>query len=218
LPVTAYDASLILQYSAGLITSFTAGNKKSGMANADVSITIENGFVVFRSSGDLFGLNITVPKDFNNLGQPQVLNTDMISAFNINQTTYAIGLATAFVPKSGDIFMKIPIIGSPGVEVTFNMIVNTVYKTVTISLITGVDELNDESISLFPNPVTNELKISNISQNSTISIYNSNGKLLISKTSRSSIEKIDVSSLINGVYLIRITENKTSKTFRLIKQ
>ncbi|NOU17000.1 MAG: T9SS type A sorting domain-containing protein [Bacteroidales bacterium] len=216
--ITAYDASLILQYSAGIITSFPAGSKKSGNENAEIKITIDKRFVQFRSKGELFGLNISVPKDFSNLGQPQILNSDMMSAFNINQTTYAVGLATAYPPKSGDVFMRIPIIGSTGSDITFDMIVNTVNVTVTVNLATGILEINESSLSMFPNPVTNELTINSISKNATISIYDLTGKLLISKIAKSETEKIDVSGLAIGAYTVKITDNKVTKTGKLIKQ
>lgn len=216
--ITAYDASLILQYSAGIITSFPAGSKKSGNENAEIKITIDKRFVQFRSKGELFGLNVSVPKDFSNLGQPQVLNSEMISAFNINQTTYAVGLATAYPPKNGDVFMRIPIIGSTDSDITFDMIVNTENVTVTVNLATGILEINESSLSMFPNPVTNELTINNISKNTTISIYDLTGKLLISRIAKSATEIIDVSGLANGAYSVIITDNGVTKTGKLIKQ
>jgi len=216
--ITAYDASLILQYSAGIITSFPAGSKKSGNENAEIKITIDKKFIQFRSKGDLFGLNISIPKDFNNLGQPQVLNSDMISAFNINQTTYAVGLATAYPPKNGDVFLKIPIVGSTGSDLIFNMTVNAENVTVTVNLATGILEINESSLSMFPNPVTNELTINNTSKNATISIYDLTGKLLIRRVAKSATEIIDVSGLANGAYTVKIIDNKVTKTGKLIKQ
>ena len=108
--VTANDAALILKYSANIISSFPTGNSKSAsLSNADVNITLENKTLVFRSSGDLIGLNVFVKDNFQALGTPQVLNDSMISAFNIDATKYAIGLATAFVPKENSVFLKIPL-------------------------------------------------------------------------------------------------------------
>ncbi len=216
--ITAYDASLILQYSAGIITSFPTGSKKSGNENAEIKIIIDKRFIQFRSKGELFGLNISIPKDFNNLGQPQILNSDMISAININQTTYTVGLATAYPPKNGDVFLKIPIVGSTGSDLIFNMTVNAENVTVTVNLATGILEINENSLSMFPNPVTNELTINSISKNATISIYDLTGKLLISIVAKSATEIIDVSGLADGAYTVKITDNRVTKTGKLIKQ
>ena len=115
-------------------------------------------------------------------------------------------------------FIKIPIIGSSNLKVTFDMIVNTENKSVTVDLATGINEINENSLSMFPNPVTNELTINNISKNSTISIYDLNGRLIINKISKSEIEKIDVSNLTNGIYLIKVSDKKAIITSKFVKQ
>jgi hypothetical protein len=60
--------------------------------------------------------------------------------------------------------------------------------------------------------------ISNISENSIISICDLTGKLFISKIAVSASEKIDVSSLAKGVYSIKIIDENITKTLKLIKQ
>ncbi len=215
--VTASDASDILKFTVGLINKFAAGKKS--INNADIDIKIENGNIVFRSSGELFGLNVSVNENKSLLGTPQILNTNMLSATNISTSTYAIGLATSAAQKADEIFMKIPILGSSNSKITFDMVVNTENKSVTVDLsITSVNEINENSLSMFPNPVTNELTINNISKNATISIYDLNGKLLINKTANSTIEKIDVSNLAGGVYSVKVSDNHSTKTSKLIKQ
>jgi hypothetical protein len=74
------------------------------------------------------------------------------------------------------------------------------------------------TIKIFPNPVINELTINNIDENSIISIYDLNGQLLINKTAKSITEKIDVSSLASGIYFIKIINENTINTSKLIKQ
>jgi hypothetical protein len=101
--VTANDASEILKYTVGAITRFTVGKKRGTTDNAEINVKMENGNIVFRSTGDLFGLNVFVNENKNLLGTPQFLNANMLSATNISSTTYAIGLATPNAPKEGDI-------------------------------------------------------------------------------------------------------------------
>jgi hypothetical protein len=56
--VTAYDAAMILQYSAGIVTDFIGSSKKSA-SFADVTVEVVGNEIVFHSSGDLIGLNIS---------------------------------------------------------------------------------------------------------------------------------------------------------------
>lgn len=83
---------------------------------------------------------------------------------------------------------------------------------------TGVNEISKNPVSMFPNPVANELTITELSLNSIILIFDINGKLLITKIAKSTTEKIDVSSLANGFYTINVTDKKIIKTNKLIKQ
>jgi hypothetical protein len=82
----------------------------------------------------------------------------------------------------------------------------------------GIENPSARPLIFFPNPVSNDLYISNIGEKSTISIYDLNGKLLLSKTSGFDSEKIDVSFLSNGIYIIKVTDNTTIRACRMIKQ
>jgi hypothetical protein len=82
----------------------------------------------------------------------------------------------------------------------------------------GITDLEENSLSIYPNPAIHELMISNISENSIISICDLTGKLFISKIAVSASEKIDVSSLAKGVYSIKIIDENITKTLKLIKQ
>jgi hypothetical protein len=49
-------------------------------------------------------------------------------------------------------------------------------------------------------------------------IYDLNGRLLINKTAVITTEKIDVSLLDKGIYLIKVMDEKTIRTTKMIKQ
>lgn len=92
--------------------------------------------------------------------------------------------------------------------------------TITVTqnaLITGFTEINNSMI-MFPNPVTTELTIQNIRLKATIEIFDVKGKLVFNKISELSNEIIDVKNLLEGVYAIRVTDKKTTMTRKLIKQ
>jgi hypothetical protein len=62
-----------------------------------------------------------------------------------------------------------------------------------------------EEITLFPNPVKNEINIKGISKNSPFEIYSLDGKLIKSGNYKPS-NSISVSSLNSGVYILKIQE------------
>ena len=86
-------------------------------------------------------------------------------------------------------------------------------------LVQDVNELNVKNISLYPNPSTGIVNVRN-SGDLDISVFNSLGLELINVKIYSDIEKsIDLSQYPNGVYYIRLYNNKEVFTlpFQLIK-
>lgn len=86
----------------------------------------------------------------------------------------------------------------------------------TLSLDTN-SVLNNKEISVFPNPVKNDLKIRNINEKSTLVLSTLNGKNLM-ETSLSIDEKINVSKLKPGVYMLHIYNNKQNFNKLIIKK
>lgn len=83
---------------------------------------------------------------------------------------------------------------------------------------TGLDELNRDAVTVYPNPASNEITVTNSGQNATILIYDWNGKLLLSKTDVPNPAKINVSSLARGVYTVKISDKANSKSIKFTKQ
>jgi len=75
-------------------------------------------------------------------------------------------------------------------------------------------ETTIDSIKIFPNPVNNVLYISGNLQFYNIELYSILGQKLLTKTSSS---KIDMSLLNNGVYLLKISNENSTYTARVIK-
>ena len=92
-------------------------------------------------------------------------------------------------------------------------ILNGVKVDLELSTNTNNDITNDQ-ITLYPNPVKKELKISG--EFSTIEIYDVIGKLVLGPYSKKSI---DISSLNNGLYnaILKTKNNFTSKKFTIQK-
>ena len=71
---------------------------------------------------------------------------------------------------------------------------------------TGIMQINDNGeVSLYPNPVKKDLYIKTPSEKSTINIYSLQGSLLKTIPAYISHDIIDVSTLLSGVYLVKIS-------------
>lgn len=77
-------------------------------------------------------------------------------------------------------------------------------------------DVTKSKIQIFPNPVSDVIRISGIDNGQTIQIYNVDGRLI--KTDAFD-QKVDVSSLSAGVYVLRITtKNFESHEFKFVKK
>jgi sugar lactone lactonase YvrE len=79
----------------------------------------------------------------------------------------------------------------------------------TISAISVFSQYKD--ISVYPNPATNSLTITNITSPTTISFYDTIGKLIIEKHTEGNMT-IDTSTLTHGFYFL-VTEDRNGKAF-----
>jgi endonuclease I len=77
----------------------------------------------------------------------------------------------------------------------------------------SIDDFNKISITLYPNPSSNYIKISGIKSKTNINIYDVLGKKILSKTIEESQNNIDVSQLKKGLYFIRIESNNFALKF-----
>ena len=84
--------------------------------------------------------------------------------------------------------------------------------------VNGVSKHNNESISLFPNPVKEVLTIY-VENNKRIMLYDLQCKLQLDFSLIPGLNKIDLSALSKGAYIVIVHENNlSSETIKLIKQ
>ncbi|WBV61887.1 fibronectin type III domain-containing protein [Chryseobacterium camelliae] len=76
--------------------------------------------------------------------------------------------------------------------------------------------LNQTDILIYPNPVSTVLNVKNISKRANYKIYNAAGQLVTKGIILNN--KVDVHSLINGVYMIDIEDGSTSVQKKFIKE
>ena len=213
--ITAYDAGMILQYSAGIISSFSSTALKSAPA-AGVSIEVGDNYLLFRSRGELLGLNINTTNQQGLLGTPEVLKKEFMSAINMDGTTYRIGLCTASAASDGDAVMRIPYNGVG--SVTFHIIENAEERMVNIDLLTGMFVSELSQIEIYPNPVIDILLISGLSGPAFVRIYNIHGQLLLTAHTEGNRGEIDLSNLPGGIYMIMFEMGKETVIRKFLKR
>jgi hypothetical protein len=203
--VTANDASLILKYVVGLINQFP----KRGLnySNGYVLTSIENNEIVFRSFGELQGLNVSFLNQFDKLNPASfIYANDAISAVNILDNIHKVGIAFNNSPDPGSIILKIPISGELKNDLNIELYENENKRLINLNKSTSITSENKTNHLIFPNPTTNLVNIIGLGKTETeVSIYDIQGKLILS---RKIIDQgiIDMSDLYNGVYLLKIGE------------
>ena len=84
-------------------------------------------------------------------------------------------------------------------------------------------EKSNATLICYPNPVIDKLHVffPKTDKNVTISVWNVNGQMVISRNFANVVnlqqETIDFSGIPNGLYIVRISGNKTSETFKVQK-
>lgn len=114
--------------------------------------------------------------------------------------------------------------GAPGMVFRFRVGFNPSYPSKvfeeweggSLKTITGINNnATEHQITLFPNPVNNELKINFYSQNDfEIEIFNTIGKIEIKNRNQNTI---DVSRLPSGFYFLNLKQGVSSYKQKFIK-
>ena len=81
-------------------------------------------------------------------------------------------------------------------------------------LINNLNEINSSKLSIYPNPFSNKIILKNALGNENFELYNSFGQLIFSGKN---IDQQNFDSLINGIYFLKITAQKTS-IIKLLKE
>lgn len=83
---------------------------------------------------------------------------------------------------------------------------------------TAIDEPSqNESLTIYPNP-TNGVTTLDLKTSSSITMTNSMGQVILNESLLAGKQEIDLSPYPEGIYIVKITGNNTSKSIRLIKQ
>ena len=94
------------------------------------------------------------------------------------------------------------------------IITNTTENLFTTDL--GLEEMNTETVQLYPNPATNEFFVKSDNTIEQVSLYGLNGTLVKAVSPHTAQTAVDISNLQSGVYLVSIHTNQSVTTKRLI--
>ena len=81
--------------------------------------------------------------------------------------------------------------------------------------IVELDNLN--KITIYPNPAMDNIYLSNLTENTTLKIYDISGRLVL-ETSVSNKEYVNISTLSKGIYQIKLKGGDWSETRKFIKE
>ena len=172
--------------------------------------------------------NITNPIEINN-NEWTLLSADYTHTQNDDSFLYVKG--PPVVDGAGvDYFIdNFSLVSQGSPEVDFSSVGNIVdigaYEYIEPSL--SIDEWGNEmkshhDVTLFPNPVLNELHLINLDLQSKIKMVDSTGRKFDVKAIQNQKQqgiKVDLSHLKSGTYFIQILSEKgTAKSFKIIKQ
>jgi hypothetical protein len=88
---------------------------------------------------------------------------------------------------------------------------------VTIDDCTWIGEGKVAEARIFPNPATNEVHVTGLSD-ATVRIYNMVGKEMLSMTDLSGDKIINISTFDKGLYLVKVEQADGKSVFQLVKQ
>lgn len=107
--------------------------------------------------------------------------------------------------------------------VTYNLvydgeILDTCSFDVTVEEYMSVNDLNNYSLSVYPNPVKDILNISYNKEISKVSVYDLSGEQVYTINLNSKNAKINLRQLPSGVYVIKAEISGETKTFKIMKK
>ena len=82
----------------------------------------------------------------------------------------------------------------------------------------GVNNPASATVGVYPNPVKDILNLTSIEPILSVTVYTVSGQLVLSEKSENAIQKIDLSTLSNGVYFVKAFTANAQKTIKVVKQ
>jgi len=177
------------------------------------AITIRNGALTLgTTSGGIGTLSVTTQRVFT--GSSGTFNLSVNGSI-VGTIPYSDTVERITIPNiniENNVSVVIDSNSTPSNNVKFDDLVYTCYSSL------NVEEFNIANIKLHPNPIKNNLTLdlkSNIDTN--IEIYDILGKRVY-KNSINKTSNLNLQDLKSGIYIVKISQNNTTITKKLVKQ
>ncbi len=214
----------------------------SGNGSIEGVVTVEDGGTLSLQNGAQNSINLKndlelssnsnlVIEVINNLNKSDTLNVSGQLTLNGNLVLVNIGSNPSYVTANKFKILNAPncigkfsaiIPETPGEFLKWDTTGLAATGIIKVAYYTGVtEETADKSIILFPNPVKNSLLITFAKpvDKVEISISDVSGKLLLTTIEKNvSSTKLDVSFLVQGIYIVRIKTGNNLLIHKIIKQ
>lgn len=181
--------------------------------NTTAGITVRDGVLTLpTTSGGIGALTITTQRAFN--GSDGTFNVNVNGTF-VGTIPYSGAEQTVTIPNINiENSVSIVIDGNSGTSnrVVFDDLSYTCYTAL------NVEEFDIYSVKIHPNPVKNSLTVdlkSNVSTN--IEIFDILGKRVF-KNNISKTSNLNLQALKTGIYIVKITQDNSTVTKKLVKQ
>lgn len=89
---------------------------------------------------------------------------------------------------------------------------------VTVTITLGTNDFDDTNFTFYPNPTNGVIQLKYNSLINEVTVSNLLGQILVSKKTDSNQVEIDLSSLPNAIYIIRVNSENGSKVVKVIKE
>ncbi len=124
--------------------------------------------------------------------------------------------------SGGNIDPSVPPTGNTAVTYSYtdgNGCINTASTQIYIKncTVTGIADLHSaETFNLYPNPSNGSLELRAITEQSRIEIYDASGKIVYHSQVNAGTTNLDLHSLSNGIYLMRVTGETGASALRFV--
>jgi len=95
--------------------------------------------------------------------------------------------------------------------------VDIITKTIQIGAVTLVSENDEPKIQIYPNPAHQTLTVE-CERSTEINIYSIDGKLVLQKAVLNPVNELNISSLTDGIYMLKVVTDKGTVTRKLVKE
>lgn len=186
---------------------------KDFIVNDNTSFRVSTSFQQGLSSGTITANNVTSTP--NHLFSVKFKYIDVSENPNIAFETGSVYLDQFFTACGPNSFGFPNCTEYPGVQLKNDTFDSSGAEITTTTLGTNTIELS--KVSILPNPVKGKITINGLEDKiAEIEIYNTNGVKI--KSVENDVKTIDVSNLLNGVYIVKISTPEASKTIKFIKE